>query len=182
MRLKEWLYNEIKHILFEDAPLVFRVNGHPVHVDAIDFKWEDFNQAVIGSKQFIQEFPVHVSEPGLVYVNGGYFGEWWFAHLNPAEVQKLRASDKVIADSDTKKLFLSEKPDIGPKNGSLMNLIVNPLDRFIKIPRISIFDMESKQPARFNPPYDRKELLHWWDFVEAHHRNEVVKRPARVRE
>lgn len=176
---KEWLFSEMRHVLFEEHPIRLRINGTDKMVTGIDFKWEDFGQQKFAAKHFVQEFPDDVGEPGQVFVNGGFWDGYWVENLDPGELHKLRHKDKVFGDAEFKKLLFGESPPLGAGKAPVL-FDVNPLDQFKSIDPDSIKEPDGS-PAQFRPPYDRKKTLSWWDFAEVLNGHDILKPPARIR-
>lgn len=179
MMFKEWLFNEMKHISFEDKPIHLKINGNIRLVTGIDFKWEDFGQQKLVVQHFVQEFPYDVGTPGQFFVNAGYWGNNWVEQLPPNDLHRLRQQKKVFGDSEFKQILVGKTPTFGPEK-PLERFDVNPLDAFNKIDPHTILEPDGS-PAQFRTPYDKKPILTWWDFVEVTSGNDVVKHPARVR-
>jgi hypothetical protein len=179
MRFKEWLVSEMRHFHLEEHPIHLRINGVSRIVTGIDFKWEDFGQQKLTTKHFVQEFPDGVGEPGQVFINGGFWDGYWIEELNPGDLHKLRNSEKVFGDVEFKKLLFGESPPLGPDKPPVQ-FDVNPLNEFTKIDPKTIKEQDGSL-AKFHHPYDKKSLLHWWDFVEILNGQDVLKAPARIR-
>ncbi len=179
MKFREWLLNEMVHVVFEDKPIRLRINGVEKEVTSIDFKWEDFGQQKLVTKHFVQEFPHDVGEPGQVFVYGSFWDGHWFERLNPGDLHRLQHSNEVFGDVEFKRLIFGKAPPLGPGKPPV-KFSVNPLDEFTKIDPRSLRDHDGS-PAKFRPPYDRKHTLSWWDFAEALNGHDILKAPARIR-
>ena len=177
MKFREWLYKEVRHMDFHDHVFPLIIDGRRIGATDMDFHFEDYDQTRMMMVNFVQEIPHEAAaEKGQVIVNMGWDGYWWQT-LSSDELSKLH-SGMVFGNADAKQLVF-EKPELG-SHKPFPKLEVNALDKFSKIPAVSIIDKETKEPAKFHPPYDQKSVLHWWDFVEVTVGSSAVKKSARL--